>query len=97
MILTFFSRCINTGRVVNKFHGLMASPLAFAARPDTAMTEPVFQQAFETVRKSYSDEAWNGLTPRQITEAIYQEIRRIDADLATRDATYPAASSKETC
>jgi hypothetical protein len=51
---------------------------------DFAMTDPVFQQAYETVRKSWSDEAWKTLTPRQITEAIYEEIRRIDAHAAQR-------------
>ena len=43
------------------------------------MSDPVFQQAFATVRGSWSDDAWSSLTPRQITEAIYLEIRRIDA------------------
>jgi hypothetical protein len=51
------------------------------------MTDPVFQQAFENVRKSFSDEAWNALTPRQITEAIYQEIRRIDAQIVAMRGT----------
>jgi hypothetical protein len=48
------------------------------------MTDPVFQQAFENVRKSCSDEAWNAMTPRQITDAIYQEIKRIDTLLVER-------------
>lgn len=43
------------------------------------MTDPVFQQAYETVRASYTGDAWAALTPRQITEAIYREIRRLDA------------------
>jgi len=46
------------------------------------MADPVFMQAYEMVRRSYSDEAWNALTPRQITDAIYREIRRIDARIA---------------
>lgn len=46
------------------------------------MTDPVFHQAYETVRSRYSDEAWSALTPRQITEAIYREIRGIDAGRA---------------
>ncbi len=45
------------------------------------MTDPVFQKAYDTVRKTYNGEAWGALTPREITEAIYREIRRIDADL----------------
>ena len=54
------------------------------------MTDPVFQQAYEIVRRSYTDETWGALTPRQITEAIYQEIRRIDARLAAEEAARPA-------
>ena len=44
------------------------------------MTDPVFQRAYELVRGSYSADGWAALTPRQITEAIYREIRRLDAD-----------------
>lgn len=44
------------------------------------MTDPVFQQAYETVRRAYSEEAWNALTPRQITDALYREIRRLDVE-----------------
>jgi hypothetical protein len=47
------------------------------------MTDPVFQQAYATVRRSCSDEEWVALTPRQIADAIYREIRRIDADKVT--------------
>jgi hypothetical protein len=47
-----------------------------------AMADPVFQQAFETVRKSCSVEVWDMLSARQITELVYQEMRRIDAGLA---------------
>ena len=45
------------------------------------MTDPVFQQAYDTVRTSFTASVWATLTPRQITEAIYVEIRRIDAGL----------------
>jgi hypothetical protein len=55
-----------------------------------AMTDPVFQQAYATVRRSCSDEEWAALTPRQIADAIYREIRRIDAGEAT-DAAQTAA------
>jgi hypothetical protein len=47
-----------------------------------AMADPVFQQAFETVRKSCSTEVWDMLSARQITELVYQEMRRIDARLS---------------
>ena len=50
------------------------------------MTDPVFQMAYEEVRRTYSPDAWVSLTPRQITEAIYREIRRIDAEMAMEAA-----------
>jgi len=50
------------------------------------MPDPVFQKAHETVHAAYSDDAWAALTPRQITDAIYLEIRRIDARSAAPDA-----------
>jgi hypothetical protein len=87
MVLTFFSRCINIGVVVNMSRVLTAVWLTFTPRMGFPVTDPVFQQAFETVRKSWSDEAWNALTPRQITDAIYREIRRIDAETAAPAAT----------
>jgi hypothetical protein len=49
------------------------------AKTGFAMTDPVFQQAYATVRQSCSDEEWAALTPRQIADAIYREMRRIDA------------------
>jgi hypothetical protein len=58
-----------------------------------AMTDPVFQQAYLTVRRSCSDEEWAALTPRQITDAIYREIRRIDAGDAV-DAAQTVAPRK---
>ena len=61
---------------------------------DFPVTDPVFQQAFETVRKSYSDEAWNALTPRQISDAIYREIRRIDAERAAQATTSATESTR---
>ena len=59
------------------------------SRAGSAMTDPIFQQAYEAVRMTFSGDAWNALSPRQITEAIYQEIRRIDA---ARAGTSPAAT-----
>ncbi len=73
---------------------MMANYLTFVPLGVLAVTDPVFQQAFEAVRKSYSDEAWNALAPRQITEAIYQEIRRIDAEKATSGTKPPSRPRK---
>lgn len=87
MVLTFFSRCITNGSVVNARRVVTADQLVAVTFMGSTVTDPVFRQAFETVRASYSDEAWNALTPRQITELIYQEIRRIDAENAASKPT----------
>ena len=67
--------------------GLTAVSIAHSPRLSLMMTDPVFQQAYETVRQARSDEEWDAMTPRQITNAIYQEIRRIDADAAKQAGT----------
>ena len=46
------------------------------------MTDPVFHEAYETVRARYTSESWAALTPRQIANEIYREIRSIDAGRA---------------
>jgi hypothetical protein len=46
------------------------------------MADPVFLQAFEAARRSCATDVWDLLSARQITELVYQEMRRIDADLA---------------
>jgi hypothetical protein len=98
VILTFFSRCINWHGVVNLPGGPRIVLFSDAPRPDFtitgfAMTDPVFQQAYSTVRRSCSDEEWAALTPRQITDAIYREIRRIDTGMAV-DAAQTVAPGK---
>ena len=54
------------------------------------MTDPIFQMAYEAVRGRHTPETWTALTPRQITDAIYREIRRIDAQ-KSRDDSGPDA------
>jgi hypothetical protein len=85
IVLTFLSRCINSDVVVNWPRFLAMILCAFTSGMGKVMTDPVFLQAFETVRRSCSDDVWIMLTPRQITEAIYQEMRRIDASAANAD------------
>lgn len=43
------------------------------------MSDKIFEEAFARVRARYSEEQWLALSPRQITDAIYREIRQIDA------------------
>jgi predicted nucleic acid-binding Zn-ribbon protein len=41
-----------------------------------------FQEAYDAVVARYSADRWAALTPSEITEAIYQEMRRLDAEVA---------------
>jgi hypothetical protein len=44
------------------------------------VSDQVFQNAYARVRGRHSDQAWFALSPREITESIYREIRIIDAE-----------------
>jgi hypothetical protein len=44
------------------------------------MGDDSFQRAEERARRAYSQADWTTITPRERTEAIYRELRRIDAD-----------------
>jgi len=44
------------------------------------MSDQIFQEAYSRVRAQHSEEEWLALSPRQITDAIYREIRLIDAE-----------------
>jgi hypothetical protein len=50
------------------------------------MPDTVFKEAYARVRASYSDDAWFRHTPREITNAIYAEIRAIDRERLARAA-----------
>ena len=43
----------------------------------------VFSEAFVAARTGYSDVAWETLSPRERTEAIYREMRRLDQSRLT--------------
>jgi hypothetical protein len=44
------------------------------------MSDGSFQVAYARVRGRFTEEAWIALSPRQITDLIYREIRQIDAE-----------------
>lgn len=44
------------------------------------MSEHTFQDAYARVRGRHGDQAWYALSPREITELIYREIRAIDRE-----------------
>ena len=49
-----------------------------------------FQQAYEAAVERYADKFWASMGAAEIAQAVYHEMRRLDAqDAATRD-TIPA-------
>ena len=48
------------------------------------MSDTSFQEAYARVRARYTQDEWLALNPRQITDAIYREIRQIDAERLER-------------
>jgi hypothetical protein len=44
------------------------------------MSDDIFQDAYARVRGRHDDQAWFALSPREITELIYREIRIIDRE-----------------
>jgi hypothetical protein len=47
------------------------------------MSDRIFQDAYARVRGRHSDQAWFALSPREITDSIYREIRIIDRERLT--------------
>lgn len=46
------------------------------------MSDHTFQDAYARVRGRHDDQAWFALSPREITDSIYREIRLIDRERA---------------
>jgi hypothetical protein len=44
------------------------------------MSDQIVDAAYARVRSRFTDEVWFGLPPRTITDAIYTEMRQIDAE-----------------
>ena len=44
------------------------------------MSDQIFQDAYARVRGRHSDQAWFALTPHEITDLIYREMRVIDCE-----------------
>lgn len=54
------------------------------------MSDHTFQDAYVRVRARHDDQSWFSLSPRQITDAIYQEIRVLDRErLIQKAKAYP--------
>jgi len=52
-----------------------------------------FRQAYEAAAARYERE-WRHLTPSEMTKAIYEEMRRLDAEAAGRNVLAGSTSSK---
>ena len=44
------------------------------------MSDQIFQDAYARVRGRHDDQSWFALSPREITDSIYREIRIIDRE-----------------
>jgi hypothetical protein len=44
------------------------------------MSDPIFQDAYARVRGRYADLAWFALSPSEIADSIYREMRLIDKE-----------------
>jgi hypothetical protein len=54
------------------------------------MSDRIFEEAYNRVRSRFSDQAWYALSPRGLTDAIYDEIRAIDAERVGKELDDPA-------
>lgn len=56
------------------------------------MRDRVFQEAYDRVRSRLADDVWLAMQPSEITRAIYEEMRVLDAE---RGASLPTATAPE--
>ncbi len=56
------------------FHGLNPR------RKGNLMSDQIFQDAYTRVRGRHDDQSWFALSPREITDSIYREMRAIDRE-----------------
>jgi hypothetical protein len=47
---------------------------------EECMSDHIFQTAYARVRARHDDSSWFALSPREITDLIYREIRAIDCE-----------------
>lgn len=55
------------------------------------MSDHTFQDAYARVRGRHDDRSWFSLSPREITDSVYREMRMIDRErLSQADQDFPA-------
>ena len=50
------------------------------------MSDQVFTQAYARVRARFSNRTWQNLSPREITDELFKEMRVLDLQYANDDA-----------
>jgi hypothetical protein len=64
--------------------------------PEGYMSDQIFQDAYTRVRGRHDDQAWFALSPREITDSIYREMRTIDRErLSIAQADFSMAVAAE--
>jgi hypothetical protein len=58
----------------------------------SAKGDEIVQEAYARVRSRYSDSGWLALPPRAVTDAIYREMREIDAERLAKESAASAAA-----
>ena len=63
----------------------------------SGLSDRIFQDAYARVRGRHDDQAWFAMSPREITNSIYSEIRAIDRERLARDSAdfSPVATAAE--
>ena len=59
------------------------------------MSDQIFQDAYTRVRGRHDDQSWFALSPREITNSIYREMRTIDRERLTDANFFPMAIAAE--
>lgn len=77
------------------FHAKMA--FERQNEPEGCMTDHIFQNAYARVRGRHDDRSWFALSPREITNSIYREMRNIDRErlMDAEHARVPMAVAAE--
>jgi hypothetical protein len=57
--------------------------------------DPVVQQAIDNVIKRRSEDDWRALPTHRRTLAIYEEIKRLDAEMVSRTITVRTKRNKQ--
>ena len=73
------------------------SGLEEAYEAEGSMSDQIFQDAYARVRGRHDDQSWFALSPREITDSIYCEIRNIDRErmIAASVDILPLAAAAE--